>query len=66
MTISTSTNIATFLGNGAQTVFDFDFIGGDPSYIVVTTVSAAGVSTIQPASAYTLALNPALPGAIWG
>ena len=66
MTISTSTNAITFPGNGTQTVFDFDFVGGNASYIVATTVSAAGVSEVLALSDYTLSLNPPAPGAIWG
>jgi microcystin-dependent protein len=65
LTITTSQNAATFPGNGTQTVFDFDFIAGDPSYVTVTTV-VGGVSTVLVPSAYTLDINPALPGSIWG
>ena len=65
MTITSSTNQATFQGTGAQTVFAFNFIAGSAAYIVVTTV-VSGVSTVLTPSQYTLAINAALPGSIWG
>ena len=65
MTISTPSNSATFLGNGAQTVFDFNFVAGDASYIQVTIV-VAGVPTVVLSSLYTLTLNSAVAGSIWG
>ena len=65
MTITSSTNQATFQGTGAQTVFNFGFIWGDPSYMTVTTV-VSGVTTVLTPSQFTLSLNPAVPGSIWG
>ena len=65
MTVSTTTNSATFLGNGAQTVFVFSFVWGSPNYLVVTTTTNSVTTVVSPAS-YTLALNPAVAGQIWG
>lgn len=66
MTITTTENTTTFPGTGAQTLFEFGFVGGDPSYISVWYVDVNGNLTLVPSTDYTLVLNPALPGAIWG
>ena len=66
MTITTEASQQTFLGNGVQTVFNFGFVMGDPSYAVLTTVAAGGAVSILNSGQYTLSINPPLPGAIWG
>jgi hypothetical protein len=66
MTVSTTTSTITYIGNGATTIFSFPFIGVNASDIEVTYVDAAGVSTILNPSQYTLVLNPAPLGSLWG
>lgn len=67
MTVSTTTNTVTFLGNGATTSFSFSFIGVSSSDITVTlTDTTTGVQTVLSPSDYTLVLNPAATGSLWG
>jgi microcystin-dependent protein len=70
MTVTTSTNKTIALGNGVTgppgVPFVFDFIGVNPGYISVIYTDADGVNTTLDASAYTLTLNPALTGDLWG
>ena len=70
MTVSSTTNKVTDLGNGVSTAFSFPFIGVSDSDIDVIFTDASGVSTtliegLGPTQ-YQLALNAALPGQLWG
>lgn len=66
MTISTAASSQTFLGNGSNTVFAFSFVADSASDIVVTYTNATGVITTIPTAQYTLVINPAAVGQIWG
>lgn len=66
MTISSAVNKQIFLGNGAQTVFSFAFVGVAAADITVLYTDALGnITTLSP-SQYTLSLNTNVPGQIWG
>jgi hypothetical protein len=65
-TVSSAVTTVVALGNGATTVFNFPFIGVNASDIVVTYIDANGNQTVLGATAYTLALNAAPAGQIWG
>lgn len=66
MTIPTQQSSQIFLGNGVTTAFDFSFVGADSDFINVTYTDADGNSeTLLPAQ-YTIFLNPAATGALWG
>lgn len=67
MTISTTASSVTLAGNGATTSFNFSFIAGAASNIVVVFTDASGnQTTLLQGSQYILALNAAEPGQIWG
>ena len=66
MTVTSSTNKVIASGDGSNTVFNFPFIAVAASDISVIYTDADGVETVLSASAYTLAINAAAPGAIWG
>lgn len=66
MTISTSSSVVIGIGNGTTSTFDFDFVMGSTSNAVVTYVNSSGQSTILTSSQYTIFLNPAASGALWG
>lgn len=66
MTIPTQQSTQTFLGNGVTTAFDFSFVGDSSVDIVVMFQDTTGeITTLNP-SQYTLFLNPASVGSIWG
>lgn len=65
MTVTTASNKAIVAGNGATTVFAFNFIGVNADLISVTLTDSGGVETLLDPSLYTLALNPA-GTALWG
>lgn len=65
MTVTTASNKAIVAGNGATTVFSFNFIGVNADLISVTLTDSGGVETLLDPSLYTLALNPA-GTALWG
>jgi hypothetical protein len=54
MTVSTSTNKAIFLGNGATTTFSFTFNMVDASYAVVTYTDSNGNQSVVAPGTYTL------------
>lgn len=54
------------MGNGATTLFSFSFIGDSASDIMITYTNASGVITTIPSSQYTLSLNAAAAGSLWG
>lgn len=58
MTVSTTANVITFAGNGATVTFSFAFPAVAASDLVVSTTTA-GVTSIQPTSAYTVTLTAA-------
>jgi hypothetical protein len=65
-TVSNSVSSVTIAGNAAQTVFPFNFIAVAPNDIAVIFTDAAGNQTTIAQGQYTLSLNAALPGNIWG
>jgi hypothetical protein len=65
-TVSNSVSSVTIAGNASQTVFPFNFIGVAPNDIAVIFTDAAGNQTTIAQGQYTLSLNAALPGNIWG
>ncbi len=66
MTISTSQSSEVFLGNGATNTFDFNFIGVSSSDLSVSYTDIDGNVIILNPSQYTIFLNPAAPGTLWG
>lgn len=67
MTISSATNKAIFPGNGAQTSFSFTFVGVTAADLSLTLTDSAGNQTaLVRGIDYSLTLNAAVAGAIWG
>lgn len=66
MTVSTQLSQNTFLGNSATSVFTVDFIMGSEDYIQVFYTDEDGEFGLVPASQYTVFINPAAPGQLWG
>lgn len=66
MTISTTSNSTTALGNNVTTSFTFNFIYDSASVITVIYVDTNGVMTVIAPSLYTLFLNPPAANSIWG
>lgn len=66
MTISTSASSQIFLGNGSTTAFDFSFIANSANDIEVIYTDSTGTPTLLSSSQYTLTLNPAATGQLWG
>lgn len=66
MTIPTSQSLEIFLGNGVTTSFNFTFVGDSISYIVVTYTDITGNATVLSAASYTVSLNEAATGSLWG
>lgn len=66
LTISTSTSASTLGGNGVTTIFNFSFIAGVASNVEVIYTAASGTQTVLTPSQYTLVLNPAAAGSLWG
>lgn len=66
MTIPTQQSTQTFLGNGVTVAFDFSFVGDSSSDIVVMYQDTTGAITTLSPSQYTLFLNPASTGSLWG
>lgn len=66
MTVSTTTSNITYQGNGSTTVFTFPFIYVSSSDIVVHFTDTDGAITTLDPSQYTLTLNAASTGALWG
>lgn len=66
MTISTQQSSQTFFGNGVTNTFDFAFVGDSSSDIVVQYVNITGSVVTLSSSQYTIFLNPAATGALWG
>ncbi len=66
MTISTTSSIATFAGNGSTTDFDFEFVGDNADDIVIQYTDADGnITTLNPA-VYDITLNTTPVGGLWG
>lgn len=55
MTVATTTSSQTFSGNGATTVFSFDFVFFDDSTITAYFTNGFGITTLIPQGDYTLA-----------
>ena len=66
MTITSTLSKLIFQLNGAQTVFAFSFVGVSASYIQVTYTDTSGNITVLPSSAYSVSLNAATTGNLWG
>ncbi len=65
MTVSTSQSTEVFIGNGVTNSFDFNFIGVSANDLAVIIVDGITTVTLSP-SQYTVFLNPAAVGSIWG
>lgn len=66
MTISTESSFVTYLGNGVTTAFTFPFQQTGVANEIQVTLTTAGVETILAGSQYTLSLNAAPTGQLWG
>lgn len=66
MTISTSASASTLGGNGVTTIFNFSFIAGSASNVQVIYTDANGNQTVLTPSQYTLVINSAPAGSLWG
>ena len=66
MTISVSSSSITIAGTGALSTFTFPFVAGSASNVQVIYTNAVGAQTTLTSNQYTLGLNAAAPGAIWG
>lgn len=66
MAISTQQSQVILLGNGATTVFSFPYVGDSAADISVIYTDASGNPATLSPSQYTLLLNPAAPGQLWG
>lgn len=66
MTISTSQASEIFLGNGVTTSFSFTFIASAAELIEVSYMDLTGNITVLNPSQYTIFVNPAATGSLWG
>lgn len=66
MTVSTTTNTVTYLGNGATTSFTFPFIGVSASDLTVSIVNPTGTIVVLGPTQYIVALNAVPVGGLWG
>ena len=66
MTISSTQNKVAIGGNGINTSFNFSFVGGDSTWLSVYYTDPYGNVTLLNSSQYTLYLNAAPAGSIWG
>lgn len=66
MTVSTLQASEIFLGNGVTNTFDFTFIGYSASSINVQYTNTSGVTITLLPSQYSVTLNAAAVGALWG
>jgi hypothetical protein len=67
MTISTTASAVTIAGNGATNSFNFSFIPGVATNVVVTYTDAnSNATTLVQGSQYTLSINAPAAGQIWG
>lgn len=65
MTVSTTSNFVTLLGNGVTTVFSYNFIGVASADLSVTFTDTDGTQTLLTPTQYTLTMNPISLGGIW-
>lgn len=65
-TVTTTSSSVTAQGNGSTTVFSFPFVGVQATDITVTYTNSSGNATVLSPAQYTLSLNAAPAGAIWG
>jgi hypothetical protein len=65
-TITSTVSSITALGNGSTTVFNFPFVGVQASDISVIYTDLTGAQTVLNPVSYTLSLNAAPPGQLWG
>lgn len=66
MTISNQSSESIFLGNNTTVSFQFPWVGVAAADINVIYTSANGTQTPLSPNQYTLTLNAALPGQLWG
>lgn len=66
MTVSTTNYYTVAVGNGATTIFSFNFIADNSSTIQVTYTDTNGVETVLSSTQYTLAINAPAVGQLWG
>src|SRR2546430_2224433 len=65
-TISSTVTSILVLGNGSTTVFSFPFVGVQASDISVIYTDATGTQTTLAPTQYTISLNAASQGQLWG
>lgn len=66
MTVSVQSSQSTFLGNGVTASWTFPWVGVSTSDINVYLISSTGQQTLLSSSLYTLTLNAAGAGQLWG
>lgn len=66
MTVAVSLAQTVALGDGTTTAFGFSFIGAVAADIVVSVTDTSGTVTVLDPSLYTIVLNAADPGQLWG
>lgn len=66
MTISTTASTTIVLGDGSNTSFSFSFIADSADFIEVIYTDTTGAQTTLSPSQYTLIINPASAGQLWG
>ncbi len=66
MTIPTQQASEIFLGNGVTNTFDFTFVGESSDNISVIYIDEDGATTTLSPVEYTIFLNPASVGSLWG
>lgn len=66
MTVSTTSTVITYAGNGSTTVFTFPFIGVIAADLIVTVTTSAGVSTVLGSTEYSVLINSVPVGGLWG
>jgi trimeric autotransporter adhesin len=66
LTISTTQNQIVASCDGSTNVFQFPFVAYSASDIFVILTNSSGVQTTLPQSSYSVAINPAPVGGLWG
>lgn len=66
MSVSVQSSQSIFLGNGSTTTWTFPWVGVSASFINVYYVDSTGDQTLLTPTLYTIGLNAAAPGQLWG
>lgn len=66
MTVNTLASKTVALGDGAETEFNFSFIGVAANYINVIYTDADGIENVLTSDDYEIVLNAPVVGALWG